>query len=103
MSITHITEEPDEKKFSRPVLEARQGGDSLSLASGFPVGNTLMKLNLVSSNLFDKPGILTLLFGCRTYAGRSPEQSRRSSDARYSPSMLDVSAPIRAWCLRRNC
>lgn len=26
-------EEPDEAKVSRPVLEARQGGDSLSLAS----------------------------------------------------------------------
>jgi hypothetical protein len=35
MSTTQVTEEPDEKKFSRPVLEARQGGDSLSLASGF--------------------------------------------------------------------
>jgi hypothetical protein len=33
MSTTQVTEEPDEKKFSRPVLEARQGGDSLSLAS----------------------------------------------------------------------
>lgn len=34
MSTTQVTEEPDEKKFSRPVLEARQGGDSPSLASG---------------------------------------------------------------------
>jgi hypothetical protein len=46
MSTTQVTEEPDEKKFSRPVLEARQGGDSLSLASGFPGGKTLMNYEL---------------------------------------------------------
>ena len=34
LTATQVTEEPDEVKVSRPVLEARQGGDSLTLASG---------------------------------------------------------------------
>ncbi|MDI9636157.1 hypothetical protein QM565_10230 [Geitlerinema splendidum] len=46
MSNTQLTEEPDAPKGARPVLEARQGGDSLSLASGFPGGKTFMKDHL---------------------------------------------------------
>ena len=33
LTVTQITEEPDEVKVSRPVLEARQVGDYLTLAS----------------------------------------------------------------------
>ncbi len=37
MSNTQLTEEPDAPKGARPVWEARQVGDSLSLASGLVI------------------------------------------------------------------
>ncbi len=46
LTVTQITEEPDEVKVSRPVLEARQVGDYLTLASGL-VHSCLLHLSFL--------------------------------------------------------